>query len=90
MWSPVAEAAEPLSQCSQVAKMMVSTTPETYSGVEVVAMEITERTRSSREPSRMPESTPMTSATGTITAITQNIRSPVASSAGPSLVQTLT
>ena len=37
--------------------------------------------RSSREPSRMPASTPISSATGTMIDITQNIRMPVAVSA---------
>ena len=70
--------------------MMVSTTPDTYSGVDVVAIEITDRTRSVREASRMPDMTPMASATGTMTARTQNMRIAVASSAGPSLSATLT
>ena len=70
--------------------MMVSTTPDTYSGVEVVAIEITDRVRSVRDPSRMPDTTPIASATGTMTASTQNMRIEVASSAGPSFLTTLT
>ncbi len=86
----VAEAAEPLSQPSQVAKMMVSTTPDTYSGVDVVAIDRIESARSVRDPSRMPATTPIASAAGIMTMSTQNMRIAVASSAGPSLSMTLT
>src|SRR5271154_7377014 len=86
----VAAAAEPFSQPSHVAKIMVRTTPDTYSGVEVVAIDRIESERSAREPSRMPETTPMRSATGIMTAMTQNMRIPVARSAGQSLSTTLT
>ena len=55
--------------------------PDTYSGVAVEAMERTERMRSSRDPSRMPASTPISSEQGTMTIITQNIIMPVAESA---------
>ena len=68
----------------------MSTTPDTYSGVEVVAIDRTESTRSVRDPSRMPAMTPIASAIGIMTASTQNMRIPVASTAGPSLSTTLT
>ncbi len=58
-WSP--SPAEPFSQPSQEAKMTVKMTPETYSGVAVVAIEATDSVRSVREPSRMPASTPISS-----------------------------
>src|ERR1700722_73460 len=70
--------------------MMVSTTPDTYSGVDVVAIDKTERARSVRDPSRMPAITPIASAAGIMTVSTQNMRVAVASSAGPSLSTTLT
>src|SRR5271157_598121 len=85
----VAAAAEPLSQPSHVAKMMLNTTPETYSGVEVVAIDSTDKERSARDPSRIPETTPMKRATGIMTAMTQNMRIAVALSAGRSLLTTL-
>ena len=53
-------------------------TPDTYSGVALVAMEKVDSTRSVREPSRIPAKTPISSATGTITSITANISQPVA------------
>src|SRR5215475_13770510 len=74
----IAVAADPLSQPSQDAKIAVKMMPETYSGVAVDAIEATERPRSSLDPSRMPASTPISSATGTRTINTQNIRIPVA------------
>ncbi len=59
------------------AKSAISTTPETYSGVAVDAMEKIDSPRSSREPSRIPESTPIRSEVGTITIIiTQSISQP--------------
>ena len=64
----------PLNQPSDEAKMTVKTMPVTYSGAEVEAIEATERLRSSTDPSRIPASTPMISAPGTMTTITQNIR----------------
>jgi len=80
----MAVAAEPFSQPSQEAKRAVKMTPETYSGVAVEAIEATDSVRSSREPSRMPASTPISSEIGTMTIITQNIRMPVALSASGS------
>ena len=67
-----------------MAKITVKMTPETYSGVAVVAIEATDSVRSVREPSRMPARMPISSAIGTIVTITQNIRMPVAPSAGNS------
>src|SRR5690606_30327377 len=81
-------AAEPLNQPSHEANMTVKITPETYSGVAVVAMEATESVRSVRVPSRIPARMPISSEIGTITAITQNINMPVAPSAGKSLFET--
>ena len=75
---PVADAAEPFSQPSHEAKMTVKMTPETYSGVAVVAIEATDSVRSVRVPSRMPARMPISSAIGTIVTITQNISMPVA------------
>ena len=69
--------------------MTVKMTPETYSGVAVVAIEATDRVRSVRVPSRMPARMPISSAIGTIVTITQNIRLPVAASAGKSLSETV-
>src|SRR5690606_30868300 len=89
MPSKVALAAEPLNQPSQVAKITVKMTLDTYSGVAVEAIEATDNALSVRDPSRMPASTPMSSETGTITASTQNIRMPVAPSAGNSLAETV-
>ena len=86
---PVADAAEPFSQPSHDAKMTVKMTPETYSGVAVVAIEATDSVRSVREPSRMPARMPTSSAIGTIVTITQNIRMPVAPSAGNSFDATV-
>ena len=65
--------------------MTVKMTPETYSGVAVVAIEATDSVRSVRVPSRMPARMPISSAIGTIVTITQNISLPVAASAGKSL-----
>ena len=56
---PVADAAEPFSQPSHDAKMTVKMTPETYSGVAVVAIEATDSVRSVRDPSRMPARMPI-------------------------------
>jgi hypothetical protein len=78
----VAVAAEPFSQPSQDANMTVKMTPDTYSGVAVVVIEATDKLRSVRVPSRMPATMPIRSETGTITTMTQNIRMPVAPSAG--------
>src|SRR5688572_23265261 len=85
----VAEAAEPLSQPSHDAKTTVKMTPDMYSGVAVVVIEATDNVLSVRDPSRMPAKMPISSATGTITTITQNIRIPVAPSAGHSLAETV-
>ena len=60
------------------AKRAISTTPETYSGVAVEAMEKIDNPRSSRDPSRIPDSTPIRSEAGTMTIITQSINIPVA------------
>ena len=49
----------------------------------VVAMAAVERTRSVRDPSRIPASTPMMRAPGTITTMTQNMSLPVSASARP-------
>ncbi len=57
--------------------MTVKMTPETYSGVAELAIEKVESDRSSFDPSRIPASTPMRRAVGTISTITQNIRMPV-------------
>ena len=76
----MAEAAEALNHCRPklvLANMAMSTTPETYSGVAVLVMEKIDRPRSSREPSRMPASTPTISAIGTMTTMTQSISQPV-------------
>ena len=62
------------------AKTATRITPETYSGVAVVAMAAVDSTRSVRLPSRMPASTPMISELGTITSITASISQPVADS----------
>ena len=69
--------------------MTVKMTPDTYSGVAVVAIEPTESVRSVREPSRMPASMPISSDMGTITTMTQNINMPVAPNAGKSLSATV-
>jgi hypothetical protein len=69
--------------------MTVKMTPETYSGVAVVAIEATDSVRSVRDPSRMPARMPTSSAMGTMVIMTQNIRMPVAPSAGKSLSATL-
>src|SRR5262245_57980467 len=84
----VALAAEPLSQPSHDAKITAKITPETYSGVAVVAIEATDSVRSVREPSRMPARMPTISAIGTMVTMTQNIRMPVAPSAGNSFLAT--
>jgi hypothetical protein len=86
---PVALAAEPFSQPSQVAKITVKITPETYSGVAVVAIEATDSERSVRDPSRMPARMPTKSEIGTITSMTNSISLPVAPSAGNSFADTL-
>ena len=86
---PVAEAAEPLSQPSQDAKMTVKMTPETYSGVAVVEIDATDSVLSVRVPSRMPARIPIRSEIGTMTTMTQNIKIPVAPSAGHSLAETV-
>ena len=85
----MALAAEPFSQPSHDAKMTAKMTPDTYSGVAVVAIDATDSVRSVREPSRMPARMPISSAIGTIVIITQNIRMPVAPSAGKSLAATV-
>src|SRR3954453_17045016 len=85
----LAEAADPFSQPSQEAKTTVKMTPDTYSGVAVEAIEAIDRTRSVRDPSRMPARMPTSSDTGTITPSTQSIRMPVAPSAGNSLAATV-
>jgi hypothetical protein len=69
--------ATPFSRPSQDAKITVKMMPLTYSGVAVVAIERTDSDRSVLDPSRMPASTPMRSAPGTMVAITQNARMPV-------------
>ena len=73
---------------SHEANITVKMMPETYSGVAVVAIEATDSVRSVREPSRMPARMPISRAIGTIVTITQNIRMPVAPSAGNSLAET--
>ena len=55
----------------------ISTTPETYSGVAVEAIDSVDSTRSVREPSRIPDRMPMISEVGIITISTQSIRRPV-------------
>ena len=52
-------------------------TPDTYSGVAVVAIAKVDYDRSVRLPSRIPANIPTSSADGTIMAITQNISTPV-------------
>ena len=59
------------------AKSATRITPETYSGVAVEAMEKVDSTRSVREPSRMPDSTPRISDVGTMTSMTASISQPV-------------
>ena len=59
------------------ARRAMKITPETYSGVAVVTMATVESTRSVREPSRMPDSTPKRSEAGTMTSITDIISQPV-------------
>ena len=54
------------------------------SGIEVKSTERKEMVRSCTEPSRMPASTPVTSAIGIISAKTQKARMPVLMSARPS------
>jgi len=76
----MAEVAEPLNHFNPTAedvKIAMKITPETYSGVAVVTIAPVESERSSREPSRIPAKTPMISAPGIITIITQNINLPV-------------
>ena len=60
----VADAAEPLRIPSHDAKITVKMTPETYSGVAVVAIEATDSVRSVRDPSRIPARMPIRSAIG--------------------------
>src|SRR3990167_79618 len=48
-------------------------TPDTYSGVAVEAMAMVDSTRSSFDPSGMPDRTPSSSEVGTITSITASI-----------------
>jgi hypothetical protein len=67
-----------------VARSATRITPETYSGVAVEAMEKVDSVRSVAEPSRIPDSTPRSSAVGTITSITASISQPVAASFSPS------
>ena len=55
-------------------------TPDTYSGVAVVAMEKVDSDRSSFDPSRIPASTPTISAEGTISNNTHSISLPVSAS----------
>ena len=59
------------------ASTAIKITPETYSGVAVVAIEKVESDRSSRVPSRMPARTPTIKAEGTIRSRTKNISLPV-------------
>ena len=89
MPSLVADAAEPLRMPSHEANITVKMMPDTYSGVAVVAIDATDSVRSVREPSRMPARMPTRSATGTMVTITQNIRMPVAPSAGNSFEATV-
>ena len=71
--APVAVPLNHLSPTAEEAKTAIRITPETYSGVAVVTMAKVESDRSVREPSRIPASTPRSSAEGTISIITQNI-----------------
>ena len=60
------------------ARRAMKTTPDTYSGVAVVAIAPVDKVLSSRDPSFIPANTPKNNALGTITRNTQNIKTPVA------------
>src|SRR5690606_16467360 len=89
---PLSEAlaADPLNHLNPMdeAKAAIRMTPETYSGVAEEAIEKVEIERSIRDPSRMPDRMPRASATGTIVAMTQNIRIPVRVSRVPTILPT--
>ena len=69
-------------------KTAMKITPETYSGVAVVMIEKVDSVRSVVEPSRIPASTPTSSAEGTISTSTQNISLPVRPSRVPIMPET--
>ena len=78
--SSIAFAAVPLNHFSPKAveeNTAIKITPETYSGVAVVVMEIVDNVRSVRLPSRIPANTPMINALGIMSSMTQNINLPV-------------
>ena len=64
--NPPVMALVPGSQASQKTKMPDRMTALAYSGIDVVNMEMKEITRSRTDPSRMPASTPRTSAITTM------------------------
>ena len=69
-------------------KTAMKITPDTYSGVAVVMIEKVDSVRSVFDPSRIPASTPTSSAEGTISTSTQNISLPVRLSRVPMIVET--
>ena len=78
--SSIALAAVPLNHFSPKAvdeNTAIKITPETYSGVAVVVMEIVDNVRSVRLPSRIPANMPMINALGIMRSMTQNINLPV-------------
>ncbi len=87
----IADVAVPLNHfnpTAEEAKTAIKITPDTYSGVAVVVMEKVDRVRSVFDPSRIPASTPIISADGTISTITQNISLPVRPSRVAMIVDT--
>src|SRR3546814_6453042 len=64
----------PGSTCNPNTKMAARNTALANSGIAAVMMLVTEMARSSREPSRMPASTPSSSAIGISTAKVQKAR----------------
>ena len=78
--SSAAEVAVPLNHFNPTAldvKIAMKITPDTYSGVAVVAMEKVDKPRSNRLPSRIPAAIPTTSASGTINKKVNSISHPV-------------
>ena len=78
--SSIAFVAVPLNHFNPKAvdeKTAINITPETYSGVAVVAMETVDNVLSVRLPSRIPANIPMISALGIMSSMTQNINFPV-------------
>ena len=84
----IADVAVPLNHLrpkALEAKTDINITPETYSGVAVVTIAKVDKDLSVLLPSRIPANMPISSADGTITAMTQNISMPVK----PNLVVTI-